>query len=1170
MAASVARQSAEATPAPRAPEPGRSHDRRRVQTALKLSDPGDSAEREAVATAHTVMRMPDPVVSPRARVPMLAARAPSAAPAAPAPSAAKKDEVSPELTTEIKSQAGGGKALSGETRSFLEPRFKANFAGVRVHTGGKAENLATRLGARAFTFGKDIFFNAGAYQPDTPEGMELVAHELTHTIQQQEVVQRDVIQREEAVTVQQRSEPQVQRGIVSEALDWIADKANVIPGFRLFTIIIGRNPINMSSVDRSGANILRALIEFIPGGGLVVQALENHGIFEKGGKFIEEQFAALRNLGGAVRDALMEFIDSLGWRDIFRLGSLWGRAKAIFTGPIDKAIAFGKGLVTGIAELVKDAIIKPLGRWAASNIPKWNLLVGVFGKNPISDEGESPASQLIGAFMELIGQQEIWENIKKGNAVAKAWEWFQGAMKGALGLVTSIPGRVMGVIRSLTIFDIVTIAGAFSKILGAFSSFVGDFMRWAGGTTLKLLEIIFSVVAPSVMPYIKKAGGAFSKIIKAPGTFISTLVKAGKQGFNQFRAKFVTYLRDALFKWLLGSADGAGIYFPKSFAPLELLKLGLSVLGLTWANLRTKLVAATNETTVSAMETGFTLVKTLVTEGPAAAWEELLKTLSSLKSMVVDAAIDFVKGEVVKIAIEKLLSMLTPAGAFIQAVISIYRTIMFIVNKLAEIGRLVAAFIDGLSALANGVVGAAANKVESVLAQGLSLAISFLANFAGLGNIPKKVMEIIKKIRAPVDKAMNAVIKWIIDKAKKLGTMLLQAGVPKDPLKRTQLAVRDAKVVAKGLSGKLSRPILETAFAVIKTRYSLSSITAFERNGTWWASASINPKTEGPVIDPIDLGALCEPILAKVETLWLAELEAARSAEEKAQVKKGRQDIRAGGKRGKVVLGPDVSPAAEMQMYRDIEAGKLRPPKKIPGKTMRAAVQITGGGLESGGTYVNVPGNQGRNYVTGPGKYKPDKGKKGIPEHVDRVEAETRRRREGQIAEDIANDASIPKGSKAAAVEAQVQVETQENLSGGHVRLVDRVETGRAEGMFAANAVAKGLVSSGQATAKEAVAGDLNPMGFVGASGETMDEPENRDERQRRVGELMQRLRGAAKSAKPIGKVGPEIKRLGEALNTWLIAQGKNLKNAKNKQAFKNATSRLVTAFMQFLRQQGQ
>ncbi|HEX6661978.1 MAG TPA: DUF4157 domain-containing protein, partial [Sphingomicrobium sp.] len=753
-----------------APTPSRHTESSRVQTALRVSAPGDSAEREAEATARKVVAMRIPAMRPRvaARAPAIAARAPAVPvprPTAPSPSgtpppARPTDGTSPELEAAIRKERGGGKALPQDVSEFMEPRFKANFANVRIHTDQKAENLATRLGAKAFTYGRDIFFNAGQFRPEASDGMELIAHELTHTIQQREVVQREA-EAFAPVEVHETTTPHVQRGIVSRALDWVADKANNIPGFRLFTVVIGLNPVNMSRVERSGANILRALIEFIPGGHLIVEALENHGVMEKGGRFIEEQFRQLGMVGSAFRDALMNFIDSLGWRDIFHLGDLWDRAKRIFTDPIGKLIDFGKGLVKGIAELVKDAIIKPLGAWAARNIPKWNLLVGVFGKNPISDDKESPASALIGAFMELIGQKEIWENIQKGGAVGKAWQWFQTAMKGALALVLSIPGRVMDTIRSLTIFDIVTIVGAFKKIIGAFASFVGDFITWAGGTVLSLLEIIFSVVAPQVVPYLKKAGAAFKTIIKNPGRFISTLVKAGKQGFNQFKVKFWQYLRDALFKWLLGGAEGAGVYFPKSFMPLELLKMGLSILGLTWANIRSKLVAATSETVVVALETGFEIVKKLVTEGPAAAWEELLKSLSNLKTMVVDAAINFVKDEVVKLAIEKLVSFLTPAGAFIQAVISIFRTIMFIVDKLKQIGALIAAFIDGLAALANGIVTAAANKVETVLADGLSLAISFLANFAGLGNIPKKVVEIIKKIRDPVDKALDKVVTWI-------------------------------------------------------------------------------------------------------------------------------------------------------------------------------------------------------------------------------------------------------------------------------------------------------------------------------------------------------------------------------------------------------------------------
>lgn len=772
MAVALARSKSDATPSrtqvpESAPVVHRTNsDRRRyglsgsiIQTSLQISTPGDSAEREADSTARKVMTMSAPAIAPRERVAILAARAP-------ADVKPRDDQTSPELAAAIRSQLGGGRPLPADTRSFMEPRFKADLSAVRVHTDSRAENLTTRLGARAFAYGRHIFFNAGQFQPNTPDGMELIAHELTHTIQQREVVQREV-------EIKQRSGPKVQRGIVSEALDWIADKANYIPGYRLFTIVIGRNPINMERVERSGANILRALIEFIPGGHLIVEALDNHGVIQKGGKFIEDQFAALGDLGAAMRDALMEFIDSLGWRDIFRLGSVWSRAVRIFSVPVDKAIAFGKNLVTGIAKLVKEAIIKPLGKWAANNIPYWDLLAGVFGKNPISNEGESPASQLIGAFMKLIGQEEIWENIKKGNAVSKAWAWFQGAMKGALSLVMSIPSRVMETISSLTIFDIVTIVGAFGKILKTFGSFVVDFVKWAGGTVLSLLEIILSVVAPTVIPYLKKAGAAFSTIIKAPGRFINTLVQAGKKGFNQFAKNIVKHLTKGLLDWLLGSLAGANLYLPQSFAPRELLKFGLSVVGLTWTNVRTKLVAATNETVVKSLEAGFDLVKTLVTEGPAAAWEQFLQNLSDLKTMVQDAIMNYVQQQVIETAIARLVMMLNPAGAFIAAIQAIYKTITFIVAKLQQIGALVAAFIDGIAAIAAGLIDPAAKRVESVLANGLSLAISFLANYASLGNISKKVIEIVNKIRTPVDKALDKVVAWVVAQAKKLGKMVI-------------------------------------------------------------------------------------------------------------------------------------------------------------------------------------------------------------------------------------------------------------------------------------------------------------------------------------------------------------------------------------------------------------
>jgi Domain of unknown function (DUF4157) len=84
----------------------------------------------------------------------------------------------------LSSSKGGGSALPSNTKQFMESRFNADFSGVRIHTGSHAENLSTNINAQAFAHGNDIYFNSGKYAPHTEAGATLLAHELTHTIQQ--------------------------------------------------------------------------------------------------------------------------------------------------------------------------------------------------------------------------------------------------------------------------------------------------------------------------------------------------------------------------------------------------------------------------------------------------------------------------------------------------------------------------------------------------------------------------------------------------------------------------------------------------------------------------------------------------------------------------------------------------------------------------------------------------------------------------------------------------------------------------------------------------------------------------------------------------------------------------------------------------------------------------
>ncbi len=92
--------------------------------------------------------------------------------------------VTPGIESSINSLRGKGQPLSESTRNYFEPRFGDDFSHVRIRADSKAAETAKSINARAFTTGKNVVFGAGQYSPDTSYGRNLLAHELTHVIQQ--------------------------------------------------------------------------------------------------------------------------------------------------------------------------------------------------------------------------------------------------------------------------------------------------------------------------------------------------------------------------------------------------------------------------------------------------------------------------------------------------------------------------------------------------------------------------------------------------------------------------------------------------------------------------------------------------------------------------------------------------------------------------------------------------------------------------------------------------------------------------------------------------------------------------------------------------------------------------------------------------------------------------
>lgn len=110
----------------------------------------------------------------------------------------QQSTVSPETTSQLFASKGGGNPLPKNTRSEMERGFGVDFSGVRTHTGFSAINMSKNLGAQAFTHGSDIYFNSGKFETQSQSGKKLLAHELTHVVQQR--AQKPGIQRQNAAT----------------------------------------------------------------------------------------------------------------------------------------------------------------------------------------------------------------------------------------------------------------------------------------------------------------------------------------------------------------------------------------------------------------------------------------------------------------------------------------------------------------------------------------------------------------------------------------------------------------------------------------------------------------------------------------------------------------------------------------------------------------------------------------------------------------------------------------------------------------------------------------------------------------------------------------------------------------------------------------------------------
>ena len=156
-----------------------------IQPKLEIGKPGDRYEQEADSYADKIMMMPDISANEKEKV-QTKPIAETISPLLQASFSSTSEELTSNsnLENQINSSKNNGNSLPENTRSFMESRFGADFSNVKIHTDLKAVQMNRELNAHAFTNGNNIYFNSEKFNPESSSGKRLLAHELTHVVQQ--------------------------------------------------------------------------------------------------------------------------------------------------------------------------------------------------------------------------------------------------------------------------------------------------------------------------------------------------------------------------------------------------------------------------------------------------------------------------------------------------------------------------------------------------------------------------------------------------------------------------------------------------------------------------------------------------------------------------------------------------------------------------------------------------------------------------------------------------------------------------------------------------------------------------------------------------------------------------------------------------------------------------
>ncbi len=382
------------------------------------------------------------------------------------------------IESKLNSSKGGGSPLSGKVKTEMESGIGADFSNVRIHNDSNAVQMNKQLGAQAFATGNNIYFNEGKYNPNSKDGKHLLAHELTHTVQQ-------------GAAIRKKPEPispapeMIQGSLLSSLIPgYIKNNVRHIPGYTLLTVVAGYDPLNDVNVERNAINLIEGFMGLVPFGTAIFDKLQEYGIIDRVFNWVKGRLGEL-NL---TLDSLLKLVKD-AWEKS-TLGTFIDVVTSEFNTVIANVRTFATSLVDQVITWIKEALVGVAEPLLAEN-KAWSLIKKIIRFDPLRNVVVNATTvEILEDFLILIDKQTELEQMREKGTLKKTADWLDtqvGTFKSLLGLLRGLITAAWNAIQPSNLANIGDNLSALASQAGTFLQKVWDF---ASGVARKVLELV--------------------------------------------------------------------------------------------------------------------------------------------------------------------------------------------------------------------------------------------------------------------------------------------------------------------------------------------------------------------------------------------------------------------------------------------------------------------------------------------------------------------------------------------------------------------------------------------------------------------------------------------------------------------------------------------------------